>query len=204
MLANEPARPEDAALTKTLPPVSPAEPLPAPAAYTFARLSGIAPEVVLAHLREPRIARHLPLLPEHPTLALARQLIAAKEACWDRDGLGHWAILANGRYAGWGGFQREGEDWDFGLVLRPEHFRGGRAIALQALAWARARTAIAEVTFLLPRSRSRRSLERLGARMTGESEHDGVSFARWVLDLRESGAARDGGVVPAAGIEPAT
>ena len=54
------------------------------------------------------------------------ELVAAKEACWRRDGLGHWAILANGAYAGWGGFQKEGEDWDFGLVLSPGFFGLGQ------------------------------------------------------------------------------
>lgn len=45
------------------------------------------------------------------------------DACWARYGLGHWAFLAEGRHVGWGGFQREGDEWDFGLVLRPYAFR---------------------------------------------------------------------------------
>lgn len=39
--------------------------------------------------------------------AAAAKYVAQKKACWARDGLGHWAILCNGRCVGWGGFQKE-------------------------------------------------------------------------------------------------
>lgn len=120
-------------------------------------------------------------------MALVEKVIAAKEACWGRDGLGHWAILHDGEYAGWGGFQREGDDWDFGLVLRPAYFRHGKAIAIQAFEWARRHTSIEEVTFLLPLSRSERALQRLGARPMGTSEHADLPFRKWCLDLEVAG-----------------
>ena len=49
-------------------------------------------------------------------MAAVTEFVAAKEECWDRDGLGHWAILSNNRYIGWGGFQKEGDEWNFGLA----------------------------------------------------------------------------------------
>ena len=156
-------------------------------AFCFVRLPEVEPATILGHLRDPRIARHLPLLPADPDMALVEKIIAAKEACWERDGLGHWAILHNGEYVGWGGFQREGEEWDFGLVLRPEFFRQGKAIALQAFGWARRHTNITKVTFLLPLSRSERALQRLGARPVCISELGGIPFRKWCLDLEAAG-----------------
>ncbi|WP_428028008.1 GNAT family N-acetyltransferase [Altererythrobacter sp.] len=151
--------------------------------FRFGRFTNVDPVALLAHLRDPRIARHLPLLPDDPDAAFVSQLIATKEACWERDGLGHWAILHEGEYAGFGGFQREGDEWDFGLVLRPKYFRQGKDIALQAFDWARHHTQIEEVTFLLPLSRSERALQRLGARPMGISELLGISFRKWCLNL---------------------
>lgn len=156
-------------------------------AFCFVRLPEVEPAAILGHLRDPRIARHLPLLPADPDMALVEKVIAAKEACWERDGLGHWAILHDGDYAGWGGFQRDGDDWDFGLVLRPAYFRRGKAIAIQVFEWARRHTNIEEVTFLLPLSRSERALQRLGARQMGISEHVGIPFRKWCLDLEVAG-----------------
>ena len=156
-------------------------------AFRFERLPTVDQGEILAHLRDPRVARHLPLLPDNPDAALVEQMIAAKEECWDRDGLGHWAILHGGKYAGWGGFQSEGDEWDFGLVLRPKFFRQGKAITLQAFEWARRHTNIEEVTFLLPLSRSKRVLQRLGARSVGICEHDDLHFRKWSFSLEVLG-----------------
>ena len=73
----------------------------------FVRLPDIPPDELLAHMSDPRLLAHMPLL----TSAWDRQDVAAfvatKEECWRRYGLGHWAILWNGEYVGWGGFQNE-------------------------------------------------------------------------------------------------
>lgn len=151
--------------------------------FRFVRLTEVAPEAILAHLRDPRVARHLPLLPPAIDLAFVEQLVQAKEQCWKRDGLGHWAILHGGDYAGWGGFQREGEDWDFGLVLCPSYFRHGQAIAVQACEWASHYRGIEEVTFLLPLSRSERALTRLGATPLETVDYAGTAYRKWSLRL---------------------
>lgn len=149
------------------------------------RLTDIRPKVQLDHMNDRRIARHLPLLrsPWHPHDVDA--FIAAKETKWDDDGLGHWAILVDGEYAGWGGLQREGLDWDFGLVLRPAYFGFGAAIARFILAWVAMNTGIREISFLLPPSRSIRALARLGARRVGQAHHSGEIFSKWTLNLSE-------------------
>ncbi|MBS8225874.1 GNAT family N-acetyltransferase [Vannielia litorea] len=150
---------------------------------TFARLPQIDPNLLLAHMNDPRIAAHLPLLTQPWGPQEVAAFVAAKEACWARDGLGHWAFLDDESYVGWGGFQKEGEEWDFGLVLTPEAFGRGRAIAAQALAKARTDPRIPFVTFLLaPSRRSLSALTRLGARPLGEVEHAGQRFLKFRLD----------------------
>ena len=114
----------------------------------------------------------------------ARRFVAAKEACWARDGLGHWAVFADGRYVGWGGFQKEGEEWDFGLVLRPDAFGLGPVITRSALDFARTDPRISAVTFLLPLTRRHLgALARMGAHPMGEVEHAGAAFRKYRVEL---------------------
>lgn len=150
---------------------------------SFRRLTQVAPEELVAHMSDPRMRDHMPLLTFAWDLEVAKSFVAAKEACWRRDGLGHWAIFDGDHYVGWGGFQKEGEEWDFGLVLKPQSFGLGARIARQALAFARADERIAFVTFLLPPSRRNLgALGRLGARFIGEVDHDGARFNKFVLE----------------------
>lgn len=155
--------------------------------FQFGRMKDIDPQLVLEQLLDPKVARHLPLLPPNPDLALARQIIAMKEEGWERDGLAHWAITCGGEYVGWGGFEKLDDEWDFGLVLRSSYFRQGQAIARQAFDWARKHTDIAEITFLLPLSRSERVLIRLGARPVGVTDYSGTPFRKWAYALDLSG-----------------
>lgn len=154
-----------------------------PPEIRFARLTEIAPQEILAHMSDPRVAVHMPLLVEPWDQATVARFVAAKEACWQRDGLGHWAFLADGAYAGWGGFQKEGTEWDFGLVLKPGTFGLGPRIAARALDFARADARIPYVTFLLPPSRKALgALDRLGAARVGQVTHDGAVFLKFRLD----------------------
>ena len=157
-------------------------PMPAPP-ITFSRLSRIAPDLILTHMTDPRVAEHMPLLTGTWDLDTVAQFVAAKETCWARDGLGHWAFLDGEDYVGWGGFQKEGDEWDFGLVLRPDRFGLGLRITAQALAFARSDDRIPFVTFLLPPTRTRlRALERIGARPIGATDHAGARFLKYRLD----------------------
>jgi RimJ/RimL family protein N-acetyltransferase len=163
---------------------------PAPS-ISFVRLTALLPEVLVAHMSDRRMAEHMPLLTEPRDPDVATRFVAAKEASWRRDGLGHWAILVDGLYVGWGGFQKEGDEWDFGLVLRPDAFGLGWPIMRAALAFARADTRIPFVTFLLPPSRRKLgALARLGANAVGEVEHDGARFLKFRLDTLPSTTAR--------------
>lgn len=150
---------------------------------SFGRLSDVSLQDILAHMSNPKVAEHMPLLTFEWDINAARKFVATKERCWDRDGLGHWAILANGAYVGWGGFQKEGDEWDFGLVLRPDSFGLGLRIAKKALSFARLDNRIPYVTFLLPLTRIKLgAFERLGAVREGEVSYEGLTFQRFRLD----------------------
>ncbi len=157
---------------------------PRPAAdLSFVRLTDVSVDQIVAHMADPRVAEHMPLLTLAWTEDTVAKFIATKEACWHRDGLGHWAILSGGHYVGWGGFQKEGGDWDFGLVLTPDAFGLGPKITQKALAFARADARIPSVTFLLPPSRKKlAALKRLGASYVGAVPYGGSTFLKYRLD----------------------
>ena len=149
----------------------------------FIRLSEIEPDEIADHMSDPRVGEHMPLLRSGWDKEIAAKFVAMKEACWTRDGLGHWAFLVDGNYVGWGGFQKEGGEWDFGLVLRPDCFGFGRRIAKKAIDYAVADRRIPYVTFLLPPSRTKvGALARLGARPLGEITYDGATFLKFRLE----------------------
>ncbi len=150
---------------------------------TFIRLPEIDPDEIITHMSDPRVAEHMPLLTGQWDLEMARKFIATKEDCWKRDGLGHWAILSDSAYVGWGGFQKEGEEWDFGLVLKPEAFGLGIRIARKAIDFAIADGRIPFITFLLPPSRTNLSaLKRLGAQLIDEIDYEGSTFLKYRLE----------------------
>ena len=149
----------------------------------FTRLGEIDLVEITAHMSDPRMAEHMPLLTGRWDDAASRAFVEAKEARWREDGLGHWAILCDGAYVGWGGFQKEGEDWDYGLVLRTDQFGLGAPVTRKALAFARADARIPAITFLLPPSRRHvGALARLGAQETGTIEHHGELFRKFRLE----------------------
>lgn len=149
----------------------------------FVPLAEIAADKIIAHMSDPRMALHMPLLEGSWDQAAYDRFVAIKARYWQRDGLGHWAILCDGVYVGWGGFQKEGDDWDYGLVLRPEYFGLGMAITRKALAFARTDRRISHVTFLLPPTRTKLgALKRIGARFARQVTHDGAVFLQYRLE----------------------
>lgn len=149
----------------------------------FRRLATVAPDDLIAHMSDPRVGEHMPLLNFDWDRSVAEKFVADKEAAWRRDGLGHWAIFVDGVYVGWGGFQKEGEEWDFGLVLKPNAYGLGAPIVRKAIAFAIADKRIPYVTFLLaPTRRSFGALRRLGAREIGSAEVNGARFLKFRLD----------------------
>ncbi len=149
----------------------------------FIRLAEVEPDEIQAHMNDPRMREHMPLLDGDWDEAATKGFVQTKEASWHRDGLGHWAFLADGVYVGWGGFQKEGEDWDFALVLKPDAFGLGPAIARKAIAFARNDARIDYLTFLLaPTRRSLGALKRMGARPVGEIQYDGATLLKFRME----------------------
>ncbi len=149
----------------------------------FTRLTEVNAAEIIAHMSDTRVAEHMPLLTFDWDETACADFIAAKEACWHRDGLGHWAFLRDGAYVGWGGFQKEGDEWDFGLVLKPDQFGLGPRIARKALEFATADARIPYVTFLLPPTRKNLgALKRMGARQVGEVDYAGETFLKFRLE----------------------
>ncbi len=95
----------------------------------------------------------MPLLTSEWDAKTSARFVARKEECWARDGLGHRAILPNDKQVSWGGFQKEGDEWDFGLVLTSDAFGLGRRVTNRAIDVAVADERIPFVTFLMPPSR---------------------------------------------------
>lgn len=152
---------------------------------TFTRLPAIEPDEIMAHMSDPRVAEHMPLLTFEWDADAVTKFVAAKEECWARDGLGHWAILSDNKYVGWGGFQKEGEEWDFGLVLKPGSFGLGTRISRKAIEFAVTDARIPFVTSLLPPSRKNlRALARLGAKFVGEIDYNGEKFLKYRLETQ--------------------
>lgn len=156
---------------------------PSGAGVEFVRLTEVSLNEIASHMSDPRVGEHMPLLEGVWDAQRAREFVTAKEQYWARDGLGHWGILWNGAYAGWGGFQNEDGDWDFGLVLLPEHFGLGLRVTKKALEFAVADPRIDAVTFLLPPSRKHLGgLHRLGAQFVGEIDYEGKKFLKYRLE----------------------
>ncbi len=148
---------------------------------TFVRLTEIRLADVLSLLNNRRTHRHLPLAGEF-TAEAAGDWVRAKDAQWDHHGYGPWAILVDGRFAGWGGFQREEGGADFALVLEPRHWGRGEEITRKAFALGFGELELEEVTIALPYSRDPgRVLAPLGFVPAGEATYGGVTFRQYRL-----------------------
>ena len=156
----------------------------------FVRLTEVPLAAVLALLNEPRNARHMPLSGEF-TDESAAQWVAAKDGQWDVKGYGPWAVLVDGRLAGWGGFQREENGADFALVLSPQYWGLGAEVARAALDRGFGELGLDEVTIALPYSRNpARVVARFGFIPAGEVIHDGAPFRQYRLTRQAWSTAR--------------
>lgn len=188
--------------TRAIPPAAAAWRAGTPMELTFTRLTEVAAADIVALHADPRVRRHLPLATGRFGLADCRRWLADKEALWHRHGYGPWAILADGRFVGWGGLQPEDGDADLALVLAPRGWGLGRAICRAVLRVAFDELGLDSVTARLPTSRVRLgALDRMGFRPDGEVEVAGIVFRRFRLS---AAAAAGHGLAGARPREPAT
>ena len=162
-------------------------------AVSFVRLPDVAIDDVVALLNEPRNARHMPLVGEPFTAATAADWVAAKDAQWQRNGYGPWAVLLDGEFAGWGGFQAEPEGADLALVLLPRFWGSGAVVARAMIDAGFSELGLEVILVSLPYSRRPGPvLARWGFAPDGEATHGGVRFQRYrLLRDRWTGAERD-------------
>lgn len=152
-----------------------------PPEIDLVRLSEIDIAEVAALLNEPRNSRHMPLAGTF-SLEETAAWVAAKDGQWAANGYGPWAVLVDGAFAGWCGFQSEENGADFGLVLLPSHWGLGEAIARRALATGFAELGLDTVLIALPYSRQPdRVVARFGFEPAGEVSYGGARFRQYRL-----------------------
>jgi hypothetical protein len=160
----------------------------------YGKLSDIPVEHMLALVNHPGIVAHMPFASPMDEVT-CRNWAAAKDAQWQENGYGPWAIHVDGRFVGWGGFQREGDDVDLALVLLPEQWGVGPGIVRDLIGLAWSRFGFASIMCLLPPSRTRlKPLARLGFVADGSVDWDGQTFLRF----RMFNPARPGRSLPGA------
>lgn len=148
----------------------------------FARLVEVPNAEVMGLLNDPNITRHLPLAGDRFDEVTTRQWMEGKDAQWQQNGYGPWAVHVGNDFAGWCGFQREGTDADFAMILRPQFWGNGRRIYLKALAQGFQDFGFESIVVTLPPTRKvERVLHRLGFRHDGETEQWGHRFLRFRL-----------------------
>lgn len=149
---------------------------------TFHRFAEIDPATWLTLLNSRDVHRHMPLAGDtHWTPEMAAGWAADKDAQWAENGYGPWALKLDGTFVGWGGFQKEGEEADFGLVLLPAHWGQGAMIFREIIERGRD-LPLDPVTIMLPPSRVRlKGLVRLGFEPAGEVNYDGHRFLKFRL-----------------------
>lgn len=148
---------------------------------TFHPLSEIPASELVALLTDPDVRRHMPLAGDDWNLENAAGWARAKDAQWQEYGYGPWAIRIGGDFAGWGGFQKEGDEADLGLVLLPGQWGHGASI-FRELVRRGAQMQIRNVTIMLPPSRVRlKGLVRLGFEPAGELDYAGQHFLKFRL-----------------------
>ncbi len=136
---------------------------------------------VVALLNEPRNTRHMPLSTPF-TVESAHEWVHGKDGQWEQNGYGPLAVMVDGDFAGWGGFQREPNGADFALVLVPRHWGHGAAITRAVLKRGFTELGLSDALIALPYSgRPDRAVARLGSLPDGEVSDDGVAFRRYRL-----------------------
>ncbi|MDB5542456.1 MAG: N-acetyltransferase [Devosia sp.] len=151
------------------------------AEITFLPLSEIAAADLVELLNDPDVRRHMPLAGDHWDEARGLDWAKGKDAQWQENGYGPWAIRIDETFAGWGGFQKEGEEADLGLVLLPAQWGHG-AVLFRELVRRGREMQLSNVTILLPPSRVRmKGLARLGFEPAGELEYAGHRFLKFRL-----------------------
>jgi len=147
----------------------------------FVRLTQVPLAALVTLLNEPRNTRHMPLSGEFSHES-ADVWVQGKDMQWDAYGYGPWAVVLNGEFAGWCGFQHEENGADFALVLLPEQWGHGAEITRAALNRGFGELGLDDVIIALPYTRNpTRVVARFGFVPDGEVSYGGASFRQYRL-----------------------
>lgn len=157
-----------------------------PSRIAFVPLASIGAAHLVRMLTDADVRRHMPLAGDDWDEAKAAEWARAKDHQWLENGYGPWAIMVGDEFAGWGGFQKEGDEADLGLVLLPAYWGQGAAIFRELVQ--RGQTMdLGIISVLLPPSRVRlKGLVRLGFAPAGEIEYAGHRFLKFTLARQAS------------------
>lgn len=153
----------------------------------FKRLREIDCSEYIALNTNPMVMRQMPLSSSNFDEAACKDWMEGKEKMWEEHGYGPWAFVIDGRFAGWGGLQPEGDDADLGLVLHPDYWGYGKMIYDEIIRRAFGETGLKSVTILFPPTRTRvKGILPLGFQPDGEIEVGGERFIRYRLNADTS------------------
>jgi ribosomal-protein-alanine N-acetyltransferase len=148
----------------------------------FKHMSEIDCSEYVALNTNPLVMRQMPLSDESFDDVACKEWIKWKEKMWEEHGYGPWAFILDGKFAGWGGLQPEGEDADLGLVLHPDYWGMGKMIYEEIIRRAFGEMGLESVTILFPPTRTRvKGILHLGFKPDGEVEFLGERFIRYRL-----------------------
>jgi len=151
-------------------------------AIEFKNLAAVDRADIIELMNNPLVRRQMPLTCDNFDEADYEAFIAGKQELWDEHGYGPWAFVIDGRFAGWGGLQPEGEDVDLAIVLHPDFWGMGKSIYDLIIEYAFEERGFESVIILLPPSRTRvKGVLRLGFEPDGEMEIAGERFIRYSL-----------------------
>lgn len=146
------------------------------------RLGEVAPADIIELMNHPEVRKLMPLATGTFGPDECAGFVAGKEALWEEAGYGPWAFVIDGEFAGWGGFQPEGNDVDLALVLHPKHWGQGRVIYPTLIARGFSEWDFSSITILFPPARTRiKGIFKLGFQPDGKVNLYGESFHRYRL-----------------------
>ncbi|HEY9117504.1 MAG TPA: GNAT family protein [Roseivirga sp.] len=148
----------------------------------FRKLTEINRSSLKDLMNNPLVRKQMPLFTGAFDDEALDNFIEAKMSLWKNHGLGPWAFVIEGEFAGWGGIQPEDGDYDLALVLHPNFWGFGKMLYQQIVEKTFKNHQIPSITVLFPPSRSKvNGLKKLGFEEEGEVTIGDHRFNRFRL-----------------------
>lgn len=123
--------------------------------FELRRLDEVSADALWEVLRNPKIAKHMPLHDGSITREWVTSWVTSKMSQWTNPMAGPWAISVGNEIIGWGGYQPDGERVELALVLLPAAWGMGRGILAEIdRRWQQVGDARPRVMYLPPSRRA--------------------------------------------------